>query len=203
MDNDRGMHSDAAAARDEGCDCARRGFIKVALAAGLSVSVRETMADDAAVNAPPRAGDHFVFFGGDRADTEIKPGDLPLGGPQVLAGPMVPATKTIRNGSSLKQVVLVKLDPASLDDETRARSAEGVVAYSAVCKHAQCPVNGWNAEKQVLHCYCHDSQYDPRHGAKVVFGPAPRSLPALPVKIVDGVLMAAGTFLGKVGQKQT
>ena len=203
MDNDRGIHSDAAAARDDSCDCSRRGFIKVALAAGLSVSVRETMADDAAVNAPPRAGDHFVFFGGDRADTEIKPGDLPLGGPQVLAWPMDPATKTIRNGSSLNQVVLVKLDPASLDDETRARSAEGVVAYSAVCKHAQCPVNGWNAEKQVLHCYCHDSQYDPRHGAKVVFGPAPRSLPALPVKIVDGVLMAAGTFLGKVGQKQT
>jgi Rieske Fe-S protein len=116
---------------------------------------------------------------------------------------MDPATKTIRNGSSLNQVILVKLDPASLDDDTRARSAEGVVAYSAVCKHAQCPVNGWIAEKQVLHCFCHDSQYDPRHGAKVVFGPAPRSLPALPVKIVDGVLMAAGTFLGKVGQKQT
>jgi Rieske Fe-S protein len=203
MDSERVILRDAVVEGDSCCGCSRRDFIKIALATGLGVSVRETMADDAAANAPPKAGDLFVFSDGDHMNEQIKAADLPLNGPQVLAWPMDSASKTVRSGSRLNQVILVKLDPASLDDETRARSAEGVVAYSAVCKHAQCPVNGWIHEKQVLHCYCHDSQYDPKHGAKVVFGPAPRSLPALPVKIVDGTLMAAGTFLGKVGQPKT
>jgi Rieske Fe-S protein len=194
-----------AADRHGDCDgCSRRDFFKIALATGLSVKLGETLADDAATsNALPQTGDRFVFAEGERAGSEIALKDLPLGGPQILAWPMEPAGRIVRSGSRLSQVVLVRLDPASLDDETRSHSAEGVVAYSAVCKHAQCPVTGWIQEKQLLHCFCHDSQYDPRHGAKVVFGPAPRSLPALPVKIADGVLMAAGTFLGKVGQKQS
>jgi len=48
----------------------------------------------------------------------------------------------------------------------------------------------------VLQCPCHQSQYDLRHGAKVVGGPAPRSLPALPLKVTDGVLDIAGPFTG-------
>ena len=50
-------------------------------------------------------------------------------------------------------------------------------------------------------CPCHDSEFDPKDGARVVTGPAPRRLP-LPLKIVDGVLMAAGGFAGRVGFKQ-
>jgi Rieske Fe-S protein len=203
MDKDSANDTVPSAPDGDCTGCSRRNFFRIALATGLNVSLGETLADDAASNAPPQPGDRFVFSDGERAGQEIAPADIPLGGPQVVAWPIEPASKIVRSGSRLSQVVLVKLDPASLDDETRSRSAEGVVAYSAVCKHAQCPVTGWIPEKQLLHCYCHDSQYDPRHGAKVVFGPAPRSLPALPVKIVDGVLMAAGKFLGKVGQSQS
>jgi Rieske Fe-S protein len=196
---------DAQAAERDGClTCPRRRFLKWAFATGAGLSIGGSRADDStAANALPQVGDSFVFAEGERANIEITPADLPLGGPQVLAWPMAPMTKTVRNGSRLSQVLLLRFDPSGLDEETRSRSAGGVVAYSAVCKHAQCPVTGWIQEKQVLHCYCHDSQYDPRHSAKVVFGPAPRSLPALPVKIVDGVLMAAGTFLGKVGQPKS
>jgi rieske iron-sulfur protein len=187
-----------------GRDFVRRDFIKWALAAGAGLSVGTALADDSAIgNAPPQADDRFVFSDGDRANTEIALADLVVGAAPIMAWPMEPKTKTVRNGSRLNQVLLLRIAPAELDEETRAHSAEGVVAYSAICKHAQCPVTGWIPEKQVLHCYCHDSQYDPRHNAKVVFGPAPRSLPALPVKIADGVLLAAGTFLGKVGQRQT
>jgi Rieske Fe-S protein len=56
--------------------------------------------------------------------------------------------------------------------------------------------------KRVLKCFCHNSEYDPRQSSQVVFGPAPRNLAALPVKVVDGALTVAGNFIGKVGGTQ-
>jgi len=66
--------------------------------------------------------------------------DLALGGPQIQAYPAAP-DGTIRNGSRLNLVVLARFDPAALKDDTRARAAEGVVAYSAIYTHQNCPVN--------------------------------------------------------------
>ena len=54
----------------------------------------------------------------------------------------------------------------------------------------------------MLKCFCHNSEYDPRQNAKVVFGPAPRHLAALPVKAEGPALVAAGTFIGKVVPQQ-
>jgi Rieske Fe-S protein len=39
-------------------------------------------------------------------------------------------------------------------------------------------------------------------GAKVVSGPAPRRLPALPLKIADGQLVVAKPFTGRAGFQQ-
>jgi Rieske Fe-S protein len=168
------------------------------------LSLDAAAADEAeAANSRPQTGDRFVFAEPDRQGVEITPADLPIGGPQIQAWSMDPASKTVRSGSRLNRVLLVRLDPASLDEDTRAHAVEGIVAYSAVCTHQQCFVSGWNAEQRVLHCPCHQSDYDPRHNAKVVTGPAPRALPALPLKIVDGVLTAAGPFLGRVGARHS
>jgi Rieske Fe-S protein len=49
---------------------------------------------------------------------------------------------------------------------------------------------------------CHNSEFDPRHAAVVVFGPAPRRLAALPLAIKDGALVVAAPFIGKVGGQQ-
>ena len=54
----------------------------------------------------------------------------------------------------------------------------------------------------MLKCFCHNSEYDPRQNATVVFGPAPRKLAALPVKIADGMLVVASPFIGKVVPQQ-
>jgi rieske iron-sulfur protein len=184
----------------------RRSILKVALAAGgfaLPLATAVTaLAQDAAdqqKNARPKEGDLLVFAGGDKQGQVIRPADIEPGSAPVMAWPMDPASKTVRDGSRLNQVLLLRLDPASLDDDTRAHAAEGIVAYSAICTHAQCPVAGWNAENQVLHCQCHQSDFDPRRSGRKVSGPAPRALPGLPVKIVDGVLTAAGAFLGRAG----
>jgi Rieske Fe-S protein len=130
----------------------------------------------------------------------ITPLDVPKDGPQVLAYPIDHETMVVRDGSRLNQVVLIHLDPTELAHETLARSANGIVAYSAVCTHTGCDITEWRAGH--LLCPCHDSEFDPRDGARVRTGPAPRRLAALPLKVVDGALAAGGGFLGRPGSTQ-
>src|SRR5882762_5930797 len=89
---------------------------------------------------------------------------------------------------------------------SKPAAAAGIVAYSAICSHAGCPVTGWlkgaAGDNDVLKCFCHNSEFDPRHSAEVVFGPALRRLAALPLTTADGSLTVAATFVGKVGGQQ-
>jgi rieske iron-sulfur protein len=178
----------------------RRAVLAGAVASGVVLMLPPPVAAADPRMARPQEGDVFVFATGDKARTVITEADLPRGGPPVMAWPMDPATKTIRDGSRLNQVLIVRLDASALDETTRSRAGDGeIVAYSASCTHALCPVTGWRAERRIVHCPCHNSEYDPSRGAKVVFGPAPRPLPALPLKVIDAAPVAAGTFTGKVG----
>jgi Rieske Fe-S protein len=150
----------------------------------------------------PREGDLLVAVGGTAAPEPLRRDDLALGGKQVFAWPMDPESNTVRDGSRLNKILLLRLDPESLDPVTKERAAEDAVAYSAVCTHTGCDVTGWNADSQRLECPCHYSQYDPKAGAKVVSGPAPRPLPALPVRIAGGRLVVAKPFTGRAGFQQ-
>ena len=191
-----------------GSEQARRSLVLTALAAGACVAMPPlALADDEpGSDERPQKGDLLVLTEGDHAGEVIKPADLPLGGPPVHAWPKDPKTSVIRKGSRLNEILVVKLDPAQLDDATRAHAADGIVAYSAICAHAGCPVTAWvkplNGDKDVFKCVCHNSEYDPRQGAEVVFGPAPRRLAALPLAITDGSLIVAAPFIGKVGAQQ-
>jgi len=154
----------------------------------------------------PQKGDVLVFSEGDSEGKLIKATDLTLGGPPVHAWPQDPKTSVIRSASRLNELLIIKLDPASLDEQTKARAVDGVLAYSAICAHAGCPVTAWVksdvGDQEVFKCMCHNSEYDPRAGAQVVFGPAPRRLAALPLAFADGSLSVAGGFIGKVGGAQ-
>jgi rieske iron-sulfur protein len=190
-----------------GCpDQTRRALILTALATGACLaSSQPSIADGDSPGSSerPQKADVLVFSEGDRAGEVIKPDDLKAGGPPVRAWPKDPKTSVVRKGSRLNEILVVKLDPAELDDDTRARSAVGVVAYSAICVHTGCPITAWvkaaGGDKDVFKCVCHNSEYDPRQSAQVVFGPAPRRLAALPLAAEDGVLTVAATFIGKVG----
>jgi Rieske Fe-S protein len=107
----------------------------------------------------------------------------------------------VRNGSPVNLVILVRVGSDGLNEETRERSADGVVAYSAVCTHQACPVNMWSKDKKALVCSCHGSTFDPKNGAEVIFGPAPNPLAALPLKSEHGLLIVAGGFVGAVGRQ--
>jgi ubiquinol-cytochrome c reductase iron-sulfur subunit len=109
-------------------------------------------------------------------------------------------------GSAL---VLVRLEADELDlPEDRAHSApHGYLAYSKICPHAGCAVSLFRyptfEEEQpgpALVCPCHYSTFDPAAGGKVVFGPAGRPLPQLPLRVAaDGSLEAAGGFYEAIG----
>jgi Rieske Fe-S protein len=177
-------------------------LLQAGLVAATSAAVgRSARADDddPARSRKPQIGDQFVFYWGDREGKVITPADLPPGGPFELAWPMDPKSGKPRDGSRLNQVILIKLDPDSYAQDERPLLAEGgIAAFSAICTHQQCTVSEWT-DKGQFHCVCHNSEYDPRQAAKVTFGPAPRALPGLPVKIVDGALVVAGPFNARVG----
>ena len=149
--------------------------------------------------APPRADDVLVFAYGDRAGEVIGPADVALGAKQLLAYPMQPMPRRVRDGSRLNQLIVVRLPPEKLTEETRARAADGIVAYSGVCTHTGCDVTDWYGDVLRFKCPCHESEFDPSDGARVVGGPAPWQLAALPLKLVDGALVVAGPFEGRVG----
>ena len=189
-------------------DPRRRALILTALAAGTCIAASKPAAageDQPGSDERPQKADVLVFSEGEHAGEVIKPQDLKLGGTPVHAWPRDSKTSVVRKGSRLNELLVVRLDPAELDDETRSRAADGIVAYSAICSHAGCPVTGWlkgaAGDNDVLKCFCHNSEFDPRHSAQVVFGPAPRRLAALPLAAADGSLTVAATFVGKVGQQ--
>jgi thiosulfate dehydrogenase (quinone) large subunit len=67
-----------------------------------------------------------------------------------------------------------------------------VVAYDAICTHARCIVH-FDPDRVLLVCYCHQAEFDPRHRAAVVAGPASRPLPSLKVSVAgDGAIFVEG-----------
>jgi rieske iron-sulfur protein len=189
-------------------DPVRRSLLLTALAAGACLAAKPVAAeeDQPGSEERPQKGDFLVHSEGEHAGEIVKPSDLMLGGPPVHAWPKDPKFSVIRNGSRLNEIVLLRLHPGELDDESRSRSADGIVAYSLICTHAGCPVSEWvkaaGGDKNILKCPCHNSEFNPRESAQVVFGSAPRRLAPLPLAIAEGSLTVAATFAGKVGAPQ-
>lgn len=99
-------------------------------------------------------------------------------------------------------VLLVRFPDGSYREPTNLDgTVEGYAAYSKVCTHLGCAVNG--TEENQLYCQCHGSQFDPLQGAEVTDGPASRPLPQLPLGVTDDadgqLLLATGPFEGPVG----
>jgi len=99
-------------------------------------------------------------------------------------------------------VLVVRLDPRDLVEAEGRKdwSYEGIVAYSKICTHVGCPVALYEQQTHHLLCPCHQSTFDMADGAKVVFGPAKRPLPQLPITVDDeGYLVAQSDFLEPIG----
>jgi quinol---cytochrome c reductase iron-sulfur subunit len=99
-------------------------------------------------------------------------------------------------------VVIVRVDPSQLrlGAQRRNWAPQGIVAYSQICTHAGCAVSEYRTPLYgptapggpALVCPCHYSTFDPTRGAAVLFGPAGRPLPQLPLSIDAGGRLRAG-----------
>lgn len=68
-------------------------------------------------------------------------------------------------------------------------TAGQVHAFSAICTHMGCTVAPSSSGKE-LDCPCHGSKYNATTGA-VIGGPAPKPLPPVAVKVVNGAVVPA------------
>lgn len=76
----------------------------------------------------------------------------------------------------------------------------GHVAYSKICTHAGCPTSLFETQTQNLLCPCHQSTFKVTEGCRVVFGPAARSLPQLPLAVDNqGYFFAQSDYGEPVG----
>jgi quinol---cytochrome c reductase iron-sulfur subunit len=107
-------------------------------------------------------------------------------------------------------VILIKFRPGELNIPTRYNGStligtmnwtvDNIVAYSKICTHVGCPVALYEQTTHHILCPCHQSTFDAPTGATVIFGPAPRPLPQLPMTVdAQGYLVAKSDFTQPVG----
>jgi rieske iron-sulfur protein len=159
--------------------------------------------DDAAKTARPQIGDVLIEIGGDEEAKVLKASDLKIGGEPTLAYPADPATGLVRSGSRINQILLARVDPATLSGEMRETAESGIVGYSAICTHNGCPITSIQEDKHSVICNCHGSVFDLSDNGKVLDGPAMRKIARLPLKVSGETITVAGAFIGMLGpQKQ-
>jgi len=99
-------------------------------------------------------------------------------------------------------VLLMRLQPEDLNipEGREDWQYDGIVAYSKICTHVGCPVALYEQQTHHLLCPCHQSTFDVTNNCEVIFGPAKRPLPQLPITVdSDGYLVAQSDFHEPVG----
>src|SRR6266487_41319 len=98
-------------------------------------------------------------------------------------------------------VIIIKFRPGELLPPTVMNwTVNGIVAYSKICTHVGCPAALYEHTTHHILCPCHQSTFDAQRGAKVIFGPAPRPLPQLPITVdSEGYLVAKSDYRVPVG----
>lgn len=182
--------------------CAGRRTVLKATAAAVFTSLQTEAFAASAQELRPSRGDRLVSADAAGALAVLTVADIVAGAKPVHAFPLAPASGTLRDGSRFNKVLLMRFDPSTLDEETRARSADGVLAFSAICTHEGCDVTEYVPEEKALLCFCHFSKFAPCEAGRVIGGPAPRNLPYLPLRNNNGELEVIGAFSASPGAKK-
>ena len=97
--------------------------------------------------------------------------------------------------------IIIKFRPEELEHPTVLNwTVDGIVAYSKICTHVGCPASLYEQTTHHILCPCHQSTFDAPRGAQVIFGPAARPLPQLPITTnSEGYLIAQSDFHEPVG----
>ena len=129
----------------------------------------------------------------------IKPEDIEIG--QLINGE--PENLQELHGAEFQiekakaAIIVVRMDPNTIKipESRQDWQIGGILCYSKICTHVGCPISLWEQQTHHLLCPCHQSTFDLGDSGVVVFGPAARALPQLPITTDDeGYLIARSGF---------
>jgi len=153
-----------------------------------------------------KKGTRAVTLGGLRP---LRPADISTPGSMITVIPL--GYQDDPDALAKAGVILIKFAPGELhvptiyDGKTQLYGMNWtidntIVAYSKICTHVGCPVALYEQTTHHILCPCHQSTFDAANGANVIFGPAARALPQLPLTTdADGYIVAASDFTQPVG----
>ncbi|MCC6497916.1 MAG: Rieske (2Fe-2S) protein [Propionibacteriaceae bacterium] len=136
---------------------------------------------------------------------------LPLKASELVVGQLVNAVPAnleelhgaeFQTAKSKAAIIVVRMDPNSIKipESRQDWQVDGILCYSKICTHVGCPISLWEQQTHHLLCPCHQSTFDLGNSGVVVFGPAARSLPQLPITTdAEGYLVARSDFTVPVG----
>jgi ubiquinol-cytochrome c reductase iron-sulfur subunit len=153
-----------------------------------------------------RKGMRLLNYGG---NTPIRPGDFSSPGGMITVVP--DGFEDDFNALAKATCIIIKFGPNDGVEYTSASSpvpgkvvqnwtVDNIVAYSKICTHVGCPAALYEQTTHHILCPCHQSTFDAPRGAQVIFGPATRALPQLPMTVdAEGFLVARHDFTEPVG----
>jgi ubiquinol-cytochrome c reductase iron-sulfur subunit len=148
-----------------------------------------------------RKGDRIVV---DVTLQPIRPEDLKVG-TLVSASPegldKIQEEEGTQNARAKASIILVRMRPEEIrSQQDDTWDYNGILAFSKICTHVGCPIALYQQRTHHLLCPCHQSTFDLADSGNVVFGPAARRMPQLPITVDDeGYLVAADGFQEPVG----
>lgn len=148
----------------------------------------------------------------DVSGVPLKPSDLQLGSlvnaePSILFETNAEGERVFEGAELLQAkakaaVILVRMRPADITPSEGRENwgIDGILCYSKICTHVGCPISLWEQQTHHVLCPCHQSTFDLADSGKVIFGPATRPLPQLPLAVdSEGYLIATSDFHDPVG----
>ncbi len=148
----------------------------------------------------------------DVVGTPIRPSDLEIGDlvnaePAAIfevdeeGEPLIEGVE-LQVAKSKAAVILLRMEPSDNQPGPGRENwdVNGILCYSKICTHVGCPISLNERKTHHLLCPCHQSTFDLADAGKVVFGPAARALPQLPIEVdEEGYLVAQSDFREPVG----
>jgi ubiquinol-cytochrome c reductase iron-sulfur subunit len=152
-----------------------------------------------------RKGLRLLNYGG---NTPIRPAEFNSPGGMITVVP--DGYQDNFNALAKAAVIIIKFAPGQVEYTTKNHPVPGkvvqnwtvdnIVAYSKICTHVGCPAALYEQTTHHILCPCHQSTFEATRGAQVIFGPATRPLPQLPMTVdAQGYLVARSDFTEPVG----
>jgi ubiquinol-cytochrome c reductase iron-sulfur subunit len=149
-----------------------------------------------------RKGMRLLVYG---PNTPLRPADFANPGQMITVVP--DGYQDDLDALAKATTIIIKFAPGQLQWNTPSSygtiknwTVDNIVAYSKICTHVGCPVALYEQTTHHILCPCHQSTFDATRGAAVIFGPAARPLPQLPLGVdAEGYLIATSGYHEPVG----